>query len=102
MGILNELTHYLPEEEIEKVGFEMQLPDEEEGDAYSVTKNGKLVCKVEFISDTDDQSADVDSAQLNPEEHTVYITDIEDKAGTAEYKKKLAGMGFERISVDTI
>lgn len=103
MSILKQLENIIKEsykvsEKVIKEEFEME-PDSEQ-ESYLVKFDNEEICNVDIISNITDKSEDLETAQENPEDFTVYISDVKNKEKTEEYKNKLLGLGFENISVE--
>lgn len=82
-------------------GFEMEPVErddfEGEVESYDIVSDGKPVCSIEIINDSNEEIADFEEAQSEPAKYTIYISKVMDAILTDEYKNKLDTMGFERI-----
>lgn len=91
--ILEEKIDYKALEE--SVGFEMNPIK----DKYKVIYGDNEVCIVEFVNNKTDFSDDYLSAEKDPEDYVVYISEVKNEYRTKKYIQKLNGLNFENISL---
>lgn len=100
MGILDDLTRLIPEDEsrVNESKSQFDLDYNEEDGTYTVNREDSKCCVVEFVDIRTDRTVEIDDAQLDPEYHIAYIKEsVED---SDEFEEKLSDMGFDNISVE--
>jgi hypothetical protein len=64
---------------------------------YKVLHNKKEVCSVSFVN-KNKEFYDMETAQDNPNDYNIYITEIKQEDKIKSYIKKLTDLGFVNIS----
>jgi len=93
----DEPTEEEPSDEEETGGWEID-PDNKQGD-YIVTFDKKDVCRAGFQNDDTGEFDDMDDAQTKPNNYTVFVNNVKDKAKADEFVDKVKALGFAKVSV---